>query len=150
MSCHSVHRAIDGWEGGPASTTSRSLCHRTQSSRARTVTRFTILGSCDQPPAMCESKSRRGHGLPTELLLFDPQSRFWTCEGVLLGGLSHERSALRIQFHSPRKGHQRVSQKHLTALLHDSSAGETWNGGSDRVAKPATIHSAERTRKPIG
>lgn len=68
--------------GGPfTTTTSRSLCNRSQSSRERTVTRFTILGSCDQPPARCESKSRRKHGRPTELFLFDPQSRkAWTCE----------------------------------------------------------------------
>ncbi len=135
LSCHAIPYTARLTNGGaPSTTTSRSLCNRSQSSRERIVTRFTILGSCDQPPARCESKSRRKHGRPTELLPFDPQSRtVWTCERrkALGDGLSHDRSASRIQFqfHSPRKGHQRVVRTPLSALLRGASAGETWDSG---------------------
>ena len=79
-------------------------------------------------------KSRRGHGVQTELLSFDPQSGH--AKGVLGGDLSHERSASRIQFHSPRKGHQRVIQRHLTALLRGSSASETWMAAQIELLSP--------------
>ena len=79
-------------------------------------------------------------------------ARLGHAKGVLGDGLSHERCASRIQFqfHSPSKGHQRVIRTPLSALLPDPSAGEARDGASDRVAKPATIHSAERTQKTIG
>lgn len=70
--CHSMHARWTN-AGRPCIscrlTASRSLCHRTQSPRARIVTRFTIPGSCDRPPARCESAwlQRRGGSVDGQL-----------------------------------------------------------------------------------
>lgn len=115
--------------GGPASAAvlmaNRSLCHRTQSSRARIVTRFTIPGSCDRPPARCESAwlQRRGRSVDERLNCShsilstqgpDMRKACWAIPPHM------RRNASRIQFHSRRKGHQRAIRKPLSTLLRDS------------------------------
>lgn len=109
LSCHAT-----AYRGRPCVScrlmASRSLCHRhrTQSPRARIVTRFTIPGSCDRPPARCESAwlQRRGRSVDERLngshsILStqgpDMRKACWAIPPHM------RRNASRIQFHSRRE-----------------------------------------------